>query len=288
MIILKGITEGNFNPFLAEVSLLKQLLGRSGKVYVSKDSTSCPIGFRGLITGQTGAKANKPTVVLDNSDIDKLSEGDFVIINANGSVSVVWDATSDTNTVFPTPACNCNCIMCPQPPQMHDEETFLFAEQLVERLDPANVKRLCVTGGEPTLLGDRFIKLMRRINKRFPQASITLLSNGKNFSDFAFTKEFATIGFKDCLTCISLHSDLEELNDKIAGSKGTFHKTTQGLYNLARLRQKVEIRHVVSQLNANRLEDFALFLYRNFPFASHVAIMGMEMTGYAKDNIIDV
>ncbi len=98
-------------------------------------------------------------------------------------------------------------------------------------------------------------------------------------------KAFAAIGLSDYLVCVSFHSDLEELNDRITGSKGTFHKTTQGLYNLARLKQRTEIRHVVSNLNAHRLEDFAQFLYRNFPFVYHVAFMGMEVTGYAQDNL---
>lgn len=289
MKVYNGEAIGNFPPLLAEIDRSKPLFKRGGKVYVSSDSNSCPMGFSGLITKNRHPKdCAKPVVILNDNDLSGLSDGDFVVMNSDGTVSVIWDTQSSGNTIFPTPACDCRCIMCPQPPQKHDDDTFNIAMELLQRLDPAKVTKICVTGGEPTLMGDKFIDLMRIIKKRFDHAFVMLLTNGKNFSNFAFAKEYSDIGLKNNLTCVSFHSDIEELNDKISGVNGTFHKTTQGLYNLARLRQKVEIRHVVSRLNAHRLENFAQFVYRNFPFAYHVALMGMEVTGYALENYKDL
>ena len=285
----KGQAIGSFKSLLAEVDRSKQLFNRSGKVYVSQDNRTCPMGFSGMITSNRLTKnSSKPTLILNDQDLAGFSDGDFVVMNSDGSVSVVWDYKSLSNSIFPTPACDCSCIMCPQPPQKHDEETFSIAMELLERLDPSKVTKICVTGGEPTLMGDRFIAMMRLIKKRFDHAFVMLLTNGKNFSDFALAKEYAAISLSNNITCVSLHSDIEEINDKIAGVKGSFHKTTQGLYNLARFRQKTEIRHVISKINSHRLEGFAHFLYRNFPFANHVALMGMEVTGYALDNYNDL
>lgn len=285
MKVYKGQSFHVGSAILGAVCASRATLSRAGKVLVSGQGCSVPLGFKGVIIGETAKVAGTaPTIKLKNDDLGKLIEGDLVVLAPNGTVSVVWDIASENNAIFPTPSCDCRCIMCPQPPQRHDDDIYRVACETLDALKPEQVKYLCVTGGEPTLLGDKFLNLMRKIKKRFDHASILLLTNGKGFSDFNLARDFAAIRLSNLVTCVSLHSDLEELNDEIAGVPGSFHKTVQGLYNLARMRQRVEIRHVISKLNAHRLEPFAHFLYRNFPFAYHVALMGMEITGSALEN----
>lgn len=285
MKVYKGKSSNISSDILGTICTSPTSVFRSGKVLVAERGCSFPAGFKGIITGETAKIAGlKPTARLNREDIHKLVDGDLVVLSPSGAVSVVWDMASENNAIFPTPSCDCRCIMCPQPPQRHDDEVYRIACETLETLKPEQVKYLCVTGGEPTLLGEKFLELMRKIKKRFDHASLLLLTNGKGFADFDLAREFAAIGLSNIVTCVSLHSDIEELNDEIAGVKGSFHKTVQGLYNLARMRQKVEIRHVISKLNAHRIDSFAQFLYRNFPFAYHAALMGMEMTGFAKDN----
>jgi His-Xaa-Ser system radical SAM maturase HxsC len=55
--------------------------------------------------------------------------------------------------------------------------------------------------------------------------------------------------------------------------------------NLGRCGQRIELRVVIHRLNYERLPDLAEFITRNFPFVAHVALMGMEPTGYAKANL---
>ncbi len=285
MKVYKGTSSHIELPVLGSVCSSPTTLKRSGKVLISQHGTAFHLGFKGVITGENAKIGGAaPTIRLDNQDFGKLADGDLVVLSPDGSVSVVWDMASETNAIFPTPSCDCRCIMCPQPPQRHDEDIYRIAKETVNALKPEQVKYLCVTGGEPTLLGDKFLDLMRQIKKRFNHATIVLLTNGKGFSDFNLAREFAGIGFSNIVTCVSLHSDIQELNDEIAGVQGSFHKTVQGLYNLARMRQRVEIRHVINKLNAQRIESFAHFIYRNFPFAYHIALMGMEITGLAEEN----
>jgi hypothetical protein len=47
----------------------------------------------------------------------------------------------------------------------------------------------------------------------------------------------------------------------------------------------VEIRVVVHRLTYERLPELASFIVRHFPFAGHVALMGLETIGYARANI---
>lgn len=285
MKLYKGESAHIDSPILGTVCASQATMWRSGKVLVSAEGSKLPLGFKGVITGKgANVTGSVPTIKLCNDDVGKLVEGDLVVLSPDGTVSTVWDMTSESNGIFPTPSCDCRCIMCPQPPQRHNEDTYRIACEIIETLNPEKVKYLCVTGGEPTLLGDKFIDLMKKIRRRFNHAQIQLLTNGKGFSDFNLAREFASIGFSNIVTCVSLHSDIEELNDEIAGVSGSFHKTVQGLYNLARMRQRIEIRHVVNKLNSHRIESFAHFVYRNFPFAYHIALMGMEIIGFAEDN----
>jgi hypothetical protein len=40
--------------------------------------------------------------------------------------------------------------------------------------------------------------------------------------------------------------------------------------------------------NYKRLLQISEFIYRNFPFISHIAFMGMEVTGHAFDNFNEI
>jgi His-Xaa-Ser system radical SAM maturase HxsC len=284
-----GTSSNMSSPVVGIATRSGSLLQRSGRILISEDGSLLPLGYRGVVTN-TASKVvgSTPTVRLHSNELSKIIEGDILCLSVDGQVSVVWDTLSSSNCLFLTESCDCHCIMCPQPPSQHQAMTYQIAVEMLNLLKPEQVKTICITGGEPTLLGDKLLDVLKTIKKKFDHSFVMLLTNGKNFSNFQFARDFASIGIKDLLVCVSLHSDLEELNDKIAGGKGSFHKTVQGLYNLARFRQRIEIRHVISKLNAHRLEPFAHFLYRNFPFVYHFAFMGMEMKGFAEDNYEDV
>ena len=47
----------------------------------------------------------------------------------------------------------------------------------------------------------------------------------------------------------------------------------------------IEIRTVIHRFNCKRLHRFAEFVYQNLPFAIHIAFMGMETAGLARENV---
>ena len=67
-------------------------------------------------------------------------------------------------------------------------------------------------------------------------------------------------------------------------AKGAFEETVIGLHNLGRYNVPVEIRVVIHKQTYCRLPRLADFICRNFPFAAHVALMGMEMFGLVHRN----
>jgi His-Xaa-Ser system radical SAM maturase HxsC len=66
---------------------------------------------------------------------------------------------------------------------------------------------------------------------------------------------------------------------------GAFDETIRGILNLKTFAQKVEIRVVIHRQNYAHLPELAEFIARNLTFVDHVALMGLEMTGFAKVNI---
>lgn len=85
-------------------------------------------------------------------------------------------------------------------------------------------------------------------------------------------------------SAIPLYADIAGIHDYIVQAPGAFDKTVEGLYNAAEAGLVVEIRVVLHKQSVPRLVQLAEFIYRNFPFAAHIAFMGMEHMGYVKKN----
>jgi His-Xaa-Ser system radical SAM maturase HxsC len=84
---------------------------------------------------------------------------------------------------------------------------------------------------------------------------------------------------------IPLYSDVDSEHDYVVQAKAAFEETVLGLHNLARYGVPVEIRVVIHQQTYRRLPQLAEFISRNFPFASHVTLMDMEMYGFVNKNL---
>jgi His-Xaa-Ser system radical SAM maturase HxsC len=227
---------------------------------------------------------SKKTCLLSKRDLEKLQEGDILLIEPNGCINVLWSANAIDNAIISTERCNCNCIMCPQPPKIDKPGQQDLNLQIINLLDSYNTKSICITGGEPTLLGDGFMRLVKECLNRLPDVPLVVLTNGRAFHNFEFTRQLVSIGHKNLVMCIALYSDNDKDHDKIVGVQGSFYETIKGLTNLALFKQKIEIRNVISVLNYERLPQYADFIYKNFPFIVHIALMGAEMTGNAAVN----
>lgn len=264
-------------------------LSRSKSIFVSDNSTILSKGFFGHI--RAGNNINNsliPQVTVDKNVLDKLVEGDCILLDKDGMITVVWEKSADMNPLLLTEMCDCRCIMCPQPPKKHDRTLTDICQRILSLVKIDACQTICLTGGEPTLLKQDFLDVLCLIREKHPSSQVMLLTNGKSFSDFEFTKQFVTVRPRNFISCISLHSDVDEAHDLIVGVNNSFYKTIKGIHNLARFREKIEIRVVINRLNAPYLESIATFIYRNFPFVYHYAFMGMEITGLAVDNFNDI
>jgi His-Xaa-Ser system radical SAM maturase HxsC len=157
--------------------------------------------------------------------------------------------------------------------------------KILKLLSPKAVSHIGITGGEPTLKPEGLKTLLKFCRGRFPTATISLLTNGRRFKNLEFTRSIAEINHSGLIYCVSLYSDTDTEHDRIVGVPGSFRETVKGLHNLALFRQHVEIRTVIFRNNYQRLPSISEFIFRNFPFAVHIAFMGLECTGLASTNL---
>lgn len=222
---------------------------------------------------------------LPAEDLAALQDGDVLFLEPSGRVVVAYKAGSPHNCLFVTNRCNCLCLMCPQPPGEDPPGLWEQNLALISLLDPREVTCLAITGGEPTLLGEKLVELLRLLKARLPRTHITLLTNGRRLKNLEYARELVRAAYPNFLVEIPLFAATDTEHDHIMGAAGSFWDTLQGLHNLALLNQAVGLRTVLHALTVPGLLRFAEFVYRNLPFVVQVAFMGMETTGLAEKNL---
>ena len=195
------------------------------------------------------------------------------------------DINSNDNSLFVTAQCNNRCLMCSQPPLKKNDIEELFERNLrIIESAPMGLKDIGITGGEPTLLGDKLFELIEKIQDKYPEALIHILSNGRAFQNKQYAKQLADVGKNQLLVGIPLHSDYVHDHDYIAQAKDAFTETMKGLYNLGEFGIDIELRIVINKINYRRLLQLSDFIYKNLPFVRYISFMGLEDTGYTIKN----
>ena len=175
--------------------------------------------------------------------------------------------------------------MCCQPPVKRDDIDFFYEKNIrLINSAPIELPTIGITGGEPTLLGDRLFDLIAYIRKRLPNTHIQILSNGRQFADGAYAEKLAQVSEGMIIVGVPFHSDSPIIHDRIAGAKNAYNQTLLGLYNLAANDIDIELRIVLTKQNYQRLPQMARFISKNLAFVSTVAFMAMEDIGYTIKN----
>jgi His-Xaa-Ser system radical SAM maturase HxsC len=229
-------------------------------------------------------------IVHSVRNIDHLKTGHVVALEPlNGFVRTLYRPESPHNTLFVTERCNSNCLMCSQPPSDTDDAAALTERnlKLIDLMLPAP-EYLCLTGGEPTLLGSRLLLIMSKLREVIPESYIHMLTNGRRFAWPDFASDFAAVRHPNFSVGIPLYADHAALHDYVVQARDAFDQTVLGLHQLARHGIEIEIRVVLHALTIPRLSHVAEYICRNLTFVNHVAFMGMEHIGYAPRNMSEL
>ena len=212
-------------------------------------------------------------------------EGYIVTIEpGSGFIRIIFRPESPHNTIFTTDRCNSNCLMCSQPPKEVDDSHLVEENLKMLALIQAPPEYMGMTGGEPTLLGPDLIRLLQATKDKLPTTHIHMLTNGRLYKDLSFVRRIAEVSHPSFISAVPLYADVAGVHDYIVQAHGAFDETVEGLYNAAEAGLAVEIRIVLHKQSIPRLKQLAEFIYWNFPFAVHVAFMGLENMGYVKKN----
>lgn len=217
---------------------------------------------------------------------DYLSDGDLLRLwPGKKELRTIYRRNALHSSFLLTERCNHYCLMCSQPPKDIDDgwiiDDVLAALPLIDR----STRAITFTGGEPTLLGDDFLRILRAAKSYLPETAIHILSNGRRFIDTEFVRKYADIRHPDIMVGIPLYSDLSTAHDHVVQADGAFDETIRGILNLKRHGQRVEIRVVVHRLTYERLPQLAEFIGRNLTFVDQVVFMGLEITGFTRANL---
>ena len=262
--------------------------------YIAYGSASELAGFGADVTSYAGVLCTNrrgvapdypaPTVYAP-PHLEYLGDGDVVMLNPSGSVNVLFRRSSPFNTILITERCNSFCLMCSQPPKLADDSYRVgVILRLLELIHPGATE-LVISGGEPTLLGEDFFRIIAKAKRCLPHTALHVLTNGRRFKDTAFANHLAVIKHHDLMLGIPLYSDTDRQHDYVVQARGAFDETMAGFYNLAKNRVRLELRVVIHKQTYERLPQLAEFVARNLPFVEHVALMGLEMFGFTPKNL---
>ncbi len=257
---------------------------------LTEDSLDAPGYGVQLVTNNGGKddEAPRPNVRIYRLPVhfNYLRPGDIVFIdNKRHFLRTLFRRESRHNSILLTEQCNHYCLMCSQPPKKTDDSYLLRRTSELIKMIPTDTRSIGFTGGEPTLYGEALIELIRQAKLQLPNTSIGLLTNGRRFGNKDFAARFAEVDHPDCMLGIPIYSDDPVRHDYVVQARGAFDETMRGILNLKRYGQKVEIRIVIHKQTINRIVNTCEFICRNLLFVDHVALMGLEITGFTRPNL---
>lgn len=230
---------------------------------------------------------SKSTVTLGKS-FWRLEDGDLIYIDLkHGFFEVSWRISSTSNSLLITELCNHRCVMCSQPPQDKDDLDWRIKFDFIADQIPNGSESFCITGGEPSLFLDKLVSPIQKLIAN-DIGAVSILSNGalisrKRIKDFASLVDPSKI-----LWCVPLYSYNPDMHDKIVGSKGAWFKTLEGLENLHEEGFPIQIRFIPLSDNQDQISEYIKFVSSSLSFVQQLVFMGLEVTGYAVDNLSSI
>jgi His-Xaa-Ser system radical SAM maturase HxsC len=275
-----GITEALDNP-LAPETILVDLRGGAPRVELQALHAA---GFAGILADELPSKpVPQGFVCVSNLRArEVVAPGDVIRLRARGQLSVLFRRGANANFLLVTERCNSACLMCSQPPR--DDADGWRVDEILKTIPliDEDVPHLGLTGGEPTLLGPRLGDIIRCAAEHLPHTQLNILSNGRLLGDARLADRLCI--HDRVLWAIPLYADTAARHDYVVQAAGAFEETILGLYNLAERGAAIELRVVLHAQTIGRLKALSEFIWRSLPFVAHVAFMGLEPMGFARQN----
>jgi His-Xaa-Ser system radical SAM maturase HxsC len=224
-------------------------------------------------------------VLFLSSRYGYLADGDILGFQAKTRrFRTLYRRSSAHNSFLVTERCNHYCLMCSQPPRDVDDQWLLDEiKAAIDLVDP-RTKSFAFTGGEPLLEWGGFVGVLEHCRDRLPNTAVHVLTNGRAFANSEIVDAWANVRHPNLMAGIPIYSAVDQVHDYVVQAHGAFDETVLGVLKLKDRGQRVEVRVVLHAITAPRIVETCRWLARNMPFVDHVALMGLENTGFALAN----
>ncbi len=231
------------------------------------------------------AVLNTEIPTLTNPELFRtIEDGDIASINSNGKIRVILSRRANHNTLLLTERCDNRCQFCSQPPKDGDDSWLL--EQAIQAICAFNLDgEIGLSGGEPLLYRDDFIRLLDITIEHTPNTRLHVLTNGRAFADLSFTKSIArrtehlSISFG-----VPLYAANSKIHDRLVSAEGAFNETVKGIINAGNSGINIELRFIPTSENVQELPFVAEYANRVFTNINQISVMNMEPMGWARKN----
>ncbi len=214
-----------------------------------------------------------------------LADGDILgFQRASLRFRTLYRRSSAHNSFLVTERCNHYCLMCSQPPRDVDDDWILAEIKAALPLMDSHTRSFAFTGGEPLLNWRGFIELLANCRDVLPNTAVHVLTNGRAFANSDVVSAWTNVAHPHLTAGIPIYAAVDHVHDYVVQASGAFDETVLGVLKLKDRGQHVEVRVVLHAITAPRIVETCAWLARNLPFVDHVALMGLENTGFALAN----
>jgi His-Xaa-Ser system radical SAM maturase HxsC len=222
----------------------------------------------------------------ESEKISLLNDYDIIEINEMGVGYRPYSSSDADTAIVITPSCNSNCIMCPASESERKNKGIYPLESLNRFIEylPNHLYNIVVTGGEPTLGKDVFLEVFKSLKEKFTQTKILLLTNGRSLSMNNFFAQILSVLPRNLRIAIPLHGADAQIHDYITQTPGSFNETVKGVQNVINAKIELELRIVISKLNADYLSEIAEYIVNHFSEVCIVNFVGLEVRGNCAKN----
>lgn len=248
-------------------------------------------GVKGMIIvgdeelGDHSEVGEVPRLIKIPTKFNYLADGDIIGVRHQSTrFRTLYRRDSKHNSFLVTDRCNHYCLMCSQPPKDVDDRWILDEIRAAIPLIDKDTPSLGFTGGEPLLDWREFIKVLTECRDQLPKTAIHVLSNGRAFVREDVLETWSGVRHPRLTVGIPLYSCVDHVHDYVVQARGAFDETLFGILKLKNRAQRIEVRVVLHALTAPTIVETCKWLARNLPFVDHVALMGLENTGFAIAN----
>lgn len=182
-----------------------------------------------------------------------------------------------------TMACNERCPFCNVPmedyPRRHAPETEL--RERIRAFAERGEKTLTISGGEPTLLRERLLWVVREA--RASGIELVELQTNAVLVDAAYASDLAEAGLTSAF--VSLLSDLPDQHDTLAGLAGAFAPCLRGIDAFLAEGVRVTLNPVFASLTQDRVADYVSFVAARLPGVRSISLSAVQPHGRAAKDL---